>query len=290
MASRKKPPPSIRLVESAAAELRLVEARAFIHDRIARGPLWLVGPSRGSVDDLARSVARECGATIGLHRFSVTQLAARLAAASLADARLAPATYLGSEAVAARAVFETQRAGSLDYFGPVAATPGFPRALARTLQELRMAHVAADDLAALPLGGADLSALLQAFEQQFVQASATDRATLFAAATAAVQSGGGASVPLVLLDVGFESEVEFEFLRALIRASPDVLITVPFGDVQALQRLESIGVTAQVLDPSSHDGGRARDRSRRAETKPVRAPAAAGQGADRGRENLFGAG
>ena len=143
MASRKKSPPSIRLVESAAAELRLVEARAFIHDRIARGPLWLVGPSRGSVDDLARSVARECGATIGLHRFSVTQLAARLAAASLADARLAPATYLGSEAVAARAVFETQRAGSLDYFGPVAATPGFPRALARTLQELRMAHVAA---------------------------------------------------------------------------------------------------------------------------------------------------
>ena len=192
MASRKKSPPSIRLVESAAAELRLVEARAFIHDRIARGPLWLVGPSRGSVDDLARSVARECGATIGLHRFSVTQLAARLAAASLADARLAPATYLGSEAVAARAVFETQRAGSLDYFGPVAATPGFPRALARTLQELRMAHVAADDLAALPLGGTDLSALLQAFEQQFVQASATDRATLFAAATAAVPSGGGA--------------------------------------------------------------------------------------------------
>ncbi len=209
-----------------------------------------MGPSRGSVDDLARSVARECGATIGLHRFSVTQLAARLAAASLADARLAPATYLGSEAVAARAVFETQRAGSLDYFGPVAATPGFPRALARTLQELRMAHVAADDLAALPLGGTDLSALLQAFEQQFVQASATDRATLFAAATAAVQSGGGASVPLVLLDVGFESEVDFDFLHALIRASPDVLITVPFGDVQALQRLESIGVTAQVLDPS----------------------------------------
>ena len=111
MASRKKPPPSIRLVESAAAELRLVEARAFIHDRITRGPLWLVGPSRGSVDDLARSVARECGATIGLHRFSVTQLAARLAAASLADARLAPATYLGSEAVAARAVFETAACG-----------------------------------------------------------------------------------------------------------------------------------------------------------------------------------
>jgi ATP-dependent helicase/nuclease subunit B len=214
--------------------------------------LWLVGPSRGSVDDLARSVARECGATIGLHRFSVTQLAARLAAAVLADARLAPATYLGSEAVAARAVFEAQRAGSLDYFGPVASTPGFPRALARTLQELRLAHVAGDDLARLPLGGTDLSVLLHAFEQQFTEASATDRATLFAAATGVLRSGGaGAGVPLLLLDVAFESEIEFEFLQALISGSPDVLITVPFGDIQALQRLESIGVTAHVLDPSA---------------------------------------
>ena len=251
MASRKKSPPSIRLVESAAAELRLVEARAFIHDRIARGPLWLVGPSRGSVDDLARSVARECGATIGLHRFSVTQLAARLAAASLADARLAPATYLGSEAVAARAAFETQRAGSLDYFGPVAATPGFPRALARTLQELRLAHVAADDLAALPLGGPDLSALLRALRAA-VRAGVRHRSrdALRGGDRCRCNPAAAPAVPLVLLDVPFESAVEFEFLHALIRASPDVLITVPFGDVQALQRLESIGVTAQVLDPS----------------------------------------
>ena len=75
-------------------------------------------PSRGSVDDLARSVARECGATIGLHRFSLTQLAARLAAPVLADARLAPATYLGSEAVAARAAFEAQRDGRARLFRP----------------------------------------------------------------------------------------------------------------------------------------------------------------------------
>ncbi|MEN3338412.1 MAG: ATP-dependent helicase/nuclease subunit [Acidobacteriota bacterium] len=251
MASRKGSPPSIRLVESAAAELRLAEARAFIRARVTGRSMWLVGASRSSVDDLARSVMRECGATIGLHRFSVTQLAARLAAAVLADARLAPATYLGSEAVAARAVFEAQRDGSLDYFGPVAATPGFPRALARTLQELRLAHVAPADLGGLPLGGADLSMLLEAFEQQFAEASAIDRATLFDAATGVLRSGGaGAAVPLLLLDVGFESAVEFEFLQALIHASPDVLITVPFGDVQTLHRLESIGITAHVLDPS----------------------------------------
>ena len=262
MASRKIPPPSIRLVESAATELRCAEARAFVRTHLQRGALWLVGASRGAVDDLARSVARECGATIGLHRFSVTQLAARLAAPVLADSRLAPATYLGSEAVAARATFEAQRDGSLSYFGPVASTPGFPRALARTLQELRLAHVPASALSRLPLGGSDLSALLERFEQEFAAASATDRATLFSAATRVLRAppappSRDAGVPLLLLDVPFDSPVEFDFLRALIASSPDVLITVPFGDIQALQRLESLGITADVLDPSSIPGSTA---------------------------------
>jgi hypothetical protein len=265
VASQTISPPSIRLIESAATELRLAEARAFIRERVQRGELWLVGPSRGAVDDLARSVAREVGATVGLHRFSVTQLAARLAAPVLADERLAPATYLGSEAVAARATFEARRGGALDYFGPVATTPGFPRALARTLQELRLAHVPARALAALPLGGGDLSALLEQFEQQFAAASATDRATLFAAAAKVLRTGpradggtrsdtGHAGVPVLLLDVPFDSPGEFEFIHALIASSPDVLITVPFGDLQALQRLESIGLTPEVLDASVSPG------------------------------------
>ena len=216
MASRKIPPPSIRLVESAATELRCAEARAFVRAHVRHGGLWLVGASRGAVDDLARSVARECGATIGLHRFSVTQLAARLAAPVLADARLAPATYLGSEAVAARATFEAQRDGSLNYFGPVASTPGFPRALARTLQELRLAHVPSSSISVLPLGGSDLAVLLERFEQQFSEASATDRATLFSAATRVLRarpsptssdSSRDAGVPLLLLDVPFDSPV-----------------------------------------------------------------------------------
>src|SRR5207247_402072 len=88
---------------------------------------------------LARAIAVSSGATIGLHRFSLTQLAARLAAPILASQGLAPVTYLGSEAVAARATFEAQRDAALAYFAPVAKTPGFPRALARTLPEPRLA-------------------------------------------------------------------------------------------------------------------------------------------------------
>src|SRR5215208_5369972 len=89
----------IRLIESSSAQLRLQEARAFVETHAARGDVWLVGASRGAVDDLSRRVARESGAAIGLHRFSLPQLAARLAAPILAAEERAPATYLGSEAV-----------------------------------------------------------------------------------------------------------------------------------------------------------------------------------------------
>src|SRR6185503_5091820 len=185
--------PMIRLIESSSAQLRLHEARAFVETHSARGDVWLVGASRGAVDDLARSIAASAGATIGLHRFSLTQLAARLAAPILAAQGLAPVTYLGSEAVAARATFDAQRDGVLQYFAPVAKTPGFPRALARTLQELRLAEVRADRLGGLPLGGPDLAVLLERFDEQFAGASATDRATLFDAATRAILPPEGGS-------------------------------------------------------------------------------------------------
>ncbi len=240
----------IRVIEAAATELRIAEARSFVEARLGSGDVLIVSASRSAADDLARSVARGRGATVGLHRFSLTQLAARLAAPALTQDRRAPATYLGSEAVAARATFDARRDGALTYFGPVASTPGFPRALARTLQELRLAGVPAAALAELPLGGVDLGALLERFDREFASASATDRATLFGVARDTLSSEAHAvplAAPLLLLDVPLESSAEFDFVRALIDASADVLVTVPFGDLQALARLESIGLEPDVL-------------------------------------------
>ncbi len=243
----------VRLVESSAAELRLAEAGAFVREQGARGDVLIVGASRGAADDLARSVAIASGATIGLHRFSVAQLAARLAAPVLAERQSAPSPYLASEAVAARATFDAMRDAALDYFEPVARTPGFPRALARTLQEVRLADVGAPALGALPLGGADLAALLERFEQQFAAASATDRAALFAAATSALASGGSflfpsGLPPLVLLDVPIDSHADVAFVRALIEASPSVLAAVPFGDIRTLDAFRAVGIAAEVLE------------------------------------------
>ena len=107
-------PPHIRIVESSATELRLAEARRFVSARIAsRSDVHVVGASRGAADDFVRSIAAASGATIGVHRFSLTQLAARLASPALAADGFSPATWLGSEAVAARAVFDAQQDGAL---------------------------------------------------------------------------------------------------------------------------------------------------------------------------------
>jgi len=242
----------IRVVESASNELRLTQARSFVQFHLGQSDVLLVAASRPAADDLARSIAIALGATVGLHRFSLTQLAARLAAPVLAANRRSPSSDLGAEAVAARATFEACRDNALTYFGPVAGTPGFPRALARTLRELRLAGVVSPDLAALPLGGPDLSALLDRFDHEFALASATDRATLFSCATSIAVNkdvlNSLVGLPLVLLDVPFDSAAEFEFIRALMESSTNAIVTVPFGDLQALDRLEALGYKPEVLE------------------------------------------
>jgi ATP-dependent helicase/nuclease subunit B len=238
---------SLRIIEASDASQRLAEARAWVAAR-ADGPgVLIVSASRGAADDLARAVALGRGGAIGLHRFSIAQLAARLAAPVLAARGIAPLSYIGGEAVAARATFEASKGDGLSYFGPVARTPGFPRALARTLHELMLARVGAAALSSLPLGGEDLARLLERFEEQFAAASATDRGALFEAAAEA--AGTYRDFPLLLLDVPMDSAVEFDFATKLIEAAPDVLVTIPFGDLTTLDRFKTIGLKPTVLEP-----------------------------------------
>ena len=116
------PSASLRIIESSEASRRLEEARAWLLARGERGAV-IVAASRGAADDLARAVALARGGAVGLHRFSFAQLAAHLAAPLLTARGIAPATWIGSEAVAARAVFDAGRDGVLHYFRPVAGAP-----------------------------------------------------------------------------------------------------------------------------------------------------------------------
>jgi ATP-dependent helicase/nuclease subunit B len=240
----------ITAVQSGSAAVRLREARRFL-DRFEPGAeVLLLGASRGSVDDLARAISLERGATFGLHRLSFTQLAARLALMELAARDCAPATTLGHEAVATRAAFEARRDDALQYFSPVSQTPGFPKALARTLLDLRLAAVPSGDLARLPRSGTDLAALLDRVDTLLKEAGASDRASLFETATKALGSPvtGWPPMPLLLLDVPFESEIEAQFLWALVQQSSQAMITVPAGDTSAVSRLEKRGVRVQTVE------------------------------------------
>ena len=238
---------SLRIIESSDAARRLREAAEWLEARTGHGDVVIVGASRGAADDLARMVARRRGGAIGLHRFSFAQLAARLAAPVLAAKGIAPATRMGSEAVAARATFEARRSEGLTYFDPVAHTPGFARALVRTLQEVAMAGVRPAALRALPFGGEDLAHLLERFDEQFQTASAIDRASLFDHARQGLAAIDGTA--LLFLDVPLESNVEFELARDLILSAPDALITVPFGDLTTLEFLKALDRRIEVLPP-----------------------------------------
>ena len=253
----------MQVVTSSSAAARLRAARTFLGAHPPVSEAVIVGASRGAADDLARSVARLSGATFGLARFSFTELAARAAAARLAGERRVPATPAGAEAIAARAAFDAIAARELAYFAPVAALPGFPKALARTVHELRLAGVDPSTLAnasgAAVLGAgamADLAALLARVEEQLARGAVDDRAALFRLAADACRDRQvrWATLPIVLLDVPLESRAEQEFAAALVAASPDVLATVPGDDRAALDALTAIGATLTTIPDTAAPG------------------------------------
>jgi ATP-dependent helicase/nuclease subunit B len=225
----------VRTITSSSAAVRLAAARRFVLDAPPATEILIVSASREAADDLTRDLARERPATFGLYRFSLTQLAARLAAPLLARDRLSPATALGVRAVAARALFDAHHESGLTYFGPVADMPGFPGALARTLEELALAAVPPPAVRGLGDGGADLAALFERFEEQFQSVSAVHRAAFLHTATmaAADRHGAYASCRVLLLDVAVTNASERAFLDALIARAPAAFATVPAGDALA---------------------------------------------------------
>jgi hypothetical protein len=192
---------SFQIVESPSAAMRLDAAADFLRQFPRHQPITIVAATRGAADDLARRIARERVATFGLARFSLTQLAARIAATRLAGRGIAPSTSLGAEAVSARASFEAANAGALAYFGSVARAPGFPRALANTVADLRLAGITANEVGRAAAVGPDLAHLLSRVEQEFESSNTADRGRLLEAAAESAGDEPFLRAPLLLLDV-----------------------------------------------------------------------------------------
>ena len=150
---------------------------------------------------------------------TLVQAATELARPAMAARGLAPLTSLGREAVAARIAQKALAQGELPYFQPVAALPGFARALARTLVELRLAEVSPGQL--MP----DLATLLDLYQAELAERSLVDLPGLLALATEAVATGQHPwiGLPLARLDADLESRAHQEFFRTLAARAPEVL-------------------------------------------------------------------
>src|SRR5579872_435911 len=230
------------LSKSHSAAQRISAATEFIGSFPPATEILIIGASRDAVDDFVRSLARSRPATFGLHRFSLTQLAARLALGSLATRDIVPGTAINAEAIAVRAAYEAQGNHELAYFAPVANFPGFARAVATTLSELRAAGVGADSLGHLGGSGPDNAALLDRFEQQMRVASVADRTLLLRTALEEVLAGVELTKnPMLFLDVPLHSSIEKEFVAGVVAASQRVLFTCPAGDLRTLQNLSQLG-------------------------------------------------
>jgi hypothetical protein len=257
-----------RIVCSTSSARRLDAAHAFLAAHRPAASITIIGASRGAADDFVRAAARRSGATFGLSRFSLTELAAHVALVHQSGLRRLPGTSAGVEAIAARATFDAMVAGELEYFAPVATTPGFPKALARTLHELRLAGIdsarldarltpdavaAGRDAATSHPANADIGCLLARVEEQLSRAGVDDRAALFRAAAGACRSGatGWSSPALVLLDVPIDSAAERDFVAALVEQAPDVIATVPDGDQSAHNALASLGGALHDVEEAS---------------------------------------
>jgi ATP-dependent helicase/nuclease subunit B len=234
---------------SRASAPLLGRAAAFLETHFRSSEVVVLAPTRAAADELALNTF-ELGAQ-GVHALTLTQLAANLAFEELGRRSLAPVSLLGIEALAARISHAALNAKQLSYFSPVAETPGFSRAVARTITELRLQGVQARDLAASGAPGADLARLMLLYEQELEQRSIADFPLILQFAREEALRGAHrfCGLPLVMLDVGIESLRHEELLGAIVDKSQAVVATTVSGDERALRSLESIlDIKAQDLD------------------------------------------
>ncbi|MGH9558242.1 MAG: PD-(D/E)XK nuclease family protein, partial [Bryobacteraceae bacterium] len=207
-----------RLIRSRSHGKLLQATAAFLADY---SEALLIAPSYSAGENLAH----RSGGLAGLHRFTLVQLALDLARPAIAELGLAPLSSLGVEALAARVAFAARAEGELAYFAPVANFPGFARALATTLGELRMARAEGYDLASSGAPGADLAKLLARYEAELESGSLADLARIFELA-AAVEDSHWFSLPLAVLDAPLETRAHRELFSRIASRAPSVLAAI----------------------------------------------------------------
>jgi ATP-dependent helicase/nuclease subunit B len=231
-----------KIVISHDSGVRLHSASEWLNTYAADSEILVVCGTREAGDEFVRNAGLQCGARFGLGRFTLNRLAANLAAGELASEGLAPASSLALIAVAARSIHLLHTAGVLSYFEPLAEKPGFPVAVARTLEELRMNDADVKKIEKLQGSGADLAALAESVARELANSNIADRARIFEAAIKVIESRSPqhpVGLPLLLLDVALTSSREAHLIAALGERAPAVHATAARGDDRTIACLES---------------------------------------------------
>jgi RecB family exonuclease len=237
-----------RLIFSYDANARLAHAADWLASQPAAHEVVVLASTWHAADEIVRTVVARAGTRFGIMRFTPDRLAAQFAATELARSGRAPGGPLSLVAVAARSAHLLRGENALRYFDQVGDRPGFPHAVARTLEELRMNAIGPEELEHAGRGGADLARMATRVASELERAGLADRAAVYETALRVVEAAElhPVGLPLLLLDLGVETRREADLIGALARRASEVLATLPAGDAAARTRLETcLGVAAE---------------------------------------------
>ncbi len=240
-----------RIISAYSAQSRIHTAREFLVD-FAEQEVLFVAASRPAADEVVRGLVLDHGMNSGVHRFTLPFLAFEIAGAHMAADGLSVLSGVAVDALAARATESCRSRGVLHWFEPIATTPGYFRALASTIADLRMNDVDLEKLAASGRAGADLAELVRAFEAALHEARLADLPVIYQLASGERSRYRG--MPLLLMDVIPKSVVERRFIKSLLHDPPVILATVHSRNEPAIVAFEeALGVVAKSLPDSESD-------------------------------------
>lgn len=241
-----------QLVVSSSAKVRLDAAQAWLASFPRDREVLVLVPHAIAADQVVHTLVADGGSRFGIQRFTLNRLAARLAAPELARRRILPCTSLSLTAVVTRAAYRVVEAGEAGRLAKVAKRPGFPRAMARTFEDLRAAGVAWNQVRAIP-DAASIAPFLAAIEEELADSRLCDRAEIFSIAIEVIARGraGLAELPLLLLDLPLNNPLEERLVAEILARAGDTFATAAQGDgtgIDALQAVLGVAPTFVLAD------------------------------------------
>src|SRR6516165_12181595 len=214
---------SLSVVASVASNRRIACGQDWLKSRGPAEEVLIIGATLGAANEIARALAQAKRASFGYHRLTFGQLASALARPVLVAQRTVPLGALGVQAVANRTIHKLSEVGELGRYAKLTSGPGFARAIANVITELRLEQIEPDALAhVVP----DLRPLLQGYERELAEHGFTDWPGVLRTAAAAVTDTGCRhqllGLPTLLLDVPLITASEIALVRALCARSPEM--------------------------------------------------------------------